>query len=59
MPYVSIEIAGHITKDQKSELAEQITEIIKKVTGKPSQYIYVVFKEVEKENWAIGGKLLQ
>jgi 4-oxalocrotonate tautomerase len=59
MPYVSIEIAGRITKDQKSELAEQITEIIKKVTGKPSQYTYVVFKEVEKENWAIGGKLLQ
>jgi 4-oxalocrotonate tautomerase len=59
MPYVSIEIAGRITKDQKSQLAEQITEIIKKVTGKPSQYTYVVFKEVEKENWAIGGKLLQ
>jgi 4-oxalocrotonate tautomerase len=59
MPYVSIEIAGRITKDQKNQLAEQITEIIKKVTGKPSQYTYVVFKEVEKENWAIGGKLLQ
>jgi len=59
LPYVSIEIAGRITKDQKSDLAEQITEIIQKVTGKPAHYTYVVFKEVEKENWAIGGKLLQ
>jgi len=59
MPYVSIELAGRITKDQKSELAEEITKIIEKVTGKPAQYVYVVFKEVERDNWAIGGKLLQ
>jgi 4-oxalocrotonate tautomerase len=54
-----VEIAGRITKDQKTDLAEQITGVIEKVTGKPAHYIYVVFKEVEKENWAIGGKLLQ
>ena len=59
LPYVDIKVAGKLTEDQKNELAQKITKIITDVTGKPSQYVYVVFEEVERENWAIAGKLLK
>lgn len=59
MPYVNIKVAGKLTEDQKNELAQKITKIITDVTEKPSQYVYVVFEEVERENWAIAGKLLK
>jgi len=59
LPYVDIKVAGKLTEDQKNELAQKITKVITDVTGKPAQYVYVVFEEVKRENWAIAGKLLK
>mgnify|MGYP000691303944 CR=1 FL=1 len=58
MPYVNVKLAGAISKKQKAEIAEKITEVLEKVTGKPRQYTYVVIEEVKQEDWAIGGRLL-
>ncbi len=59
MPYIDIKVAGKLTKEQKVELTKQITQSIVDVTGKSAQYVYIVFEEVDRENWGIGGKLLQ
>ena len=57
MPYVNVKVLGTLTVDQKRELARRITDDLKEVAGKPPEYTYVVIEEVERENWAQGGKL--
>ena len=39
-------------------LAKEITDLMTRVANKPASYTYVVFDEVETEDWAIGGNLL-
>ncbi|MBI2311367.1 MAG: 4-oxalocrotonate tautomerase family protein [Betaproteobacteria bacterium] len=58
MPYVSIRIAGTLTRAQKKKIAEEITETLERVAHKPRSYTYVAFDELPAENWAVGGKLL-
>jgi len=58
MPYVNLKIAGSLTRDQKAKIAEEITDILQRVAHKPKSYTYITFEEVEMENWAIAGKLL-
>ena len=58
MPYVNVKLAGTITKEQKKEIAKEITETLQKHAHKPPSYTYIVFEEVKMEDWAIGGSLL-
>jgi 4-oxalocrotonate tautomerase len=58
MPYVNIKLAGSVTKEQKKQIAKEITETLTKHAHKPANYTYIVFEEVEYEDWAIGGELL-
>jgi 4-oxalocrotonate tautomerase len=58
MPYVNIKLAGSVTKEQKSQIAKEITETLERVAHKPKSYTYITFEEVSYEDWAIGGKLL-
>jgi 4-oxalocrotonate tautomerase len=58
MPYITIENAGNLSREQKEKLIQKITEAITEVTGKPKQYIYIRIDEVPRENFAINGKLL-
>ena len=58
MPFVNVKLAGSITKQQKQEIAKEITDTLSKHAHKPANYTYIVFEEVEHEDWAIGGQLL-
>ena len=58
MPYINVQIAGALTVDQKKKIAQAITMTIEEIANKPAQYTYIVFEEVEHEDWAVGGKLL-
>lgn len=58
MPYVNIKLAGSVTKEQKKQIAKEITETLQKHAHKPANYTYIVFEEVAYEDWAIGGELL-
>ena len=58
MPFVNVKLAGKVNAAQKAEIAAKITEVLEKVANKPKNYTYIVFEEVEYEDWAIGGKLL-
>ncbi len=57
MPYVEVKLLGSLSRDQKRELAKRITQALSEVAGKNPGSIYVVFQEVEREDWAAGGIL--
>ncbi|MDA7834407.1 4-oxalocrotonate tautomerase family protein [Methylophilaceae bacterium] len=58
MPYINVKLAGKLDKTQKQEIAKEITDVMQRVANKPASYTYIVFEEVESEDWAIGGNLL-
>jgi 4-oxalocrotonate tautomerase len=58
MPYVNVKLAGTLSKEQKAKIAEEITDTLERVANKPKSYTYIVFDEVEGENWAVAGELL-
>ncbi|BCM24666.1 tautomerase family protein [Methyloradius palustris] len=58
MPYVDIKIAGSLSREQKAEIAQEITATLQRVAHKPPSYTYITFNEVAYEDWAIAGELL-
>ena len=58
MPYISLRVAGKLSKEQKSAIAKAFAETLEKVAGKPKDSTYLVFDEVDRENWAKGENLL-
>lgn len=58
MPYVNIRVAGNLSRDQKKELSKEVTEVIARITSKPPQSILIFIDEVERENIAKSGILL-
>lgn len=59
MPYINVRVAGKLTKEQKQQIAKEITDTMKNVAGKPESATYVVIDEVSRENWAKSGELLE
>lgn len=59
MPYVNIRVAGTLTKEQRAEISEGVTDVISKVANKPPEAILIMIDEVAHENVAKAGKLLQ
>ncbi len=58
MPYVNVRVAGNLTADQKREIARGISRTLLEVADKKPETTYVVFDEVDRENWAVGENLL-
>ncbi len=58
MPYVNVRIAGQLSREQKRRIAEEFTDTLERIAGKPASYTYISFDELADENWAIAGKLL-
>jgi 4-oxalocrotonate tautomerase len=58
MPYVNVKLAGALSKEQKAKIAKEITDTLERVANKPKSYTYIVFDEVDGENWAVAGELL-
>ena len=58
MPFINVKLAGALNKNQKQQIAKEITEMMQRVANKPASYTYIVFEEVKTEDWAIGGALL-
>jgi 4-oxalocrotonate tautomerase len=56
MPVVIVEMWQGRTVEQKSQLAQGITEEFVKI-GVPRDQVHIIFKDNPKYNWATGGKL--
>ncbi len=57
MPIVRVEMWPGRTHAQKAELAKRITEAVVGVAHTTPDATIVIFEDVAKENWAIGGVL--
>lgn len=57
MPYVEVRAVGKLTKQQKQNIAKDISESLLKHANKPKDHTYIVFDEVPGENWAKGEQL--
>jgi 4-oxalocrotonate tautomerase len=58
MPYVSIRVAGKLSRTQKQNIVRGVTEVIAREANKPESSILIFIDEEERENIASGGKLL-
>ncbi len=59
MPYVNIRVAGKLSKIQKEAICQGVTEVIVRETAKPAESILIFIDELDHENIAKGGTLLQ
>jgi 4-oxalocrotonate tautomerase len=63
MPIVTVQVTregskpgiDHVTSDQKAAIYKGISQLLLDVLDKPLERTWVVFQEVELENWAQGG----
>ncbi len=58
MPVVTIKLAGTLSREQKKNIAKEITDTLERHADKPRRYTYIAFEELPDANWAIAGQLL-
>ncbi len=56
MPFIRISM---FPRDQevKKNLAKELTEVITKHCKVPPEATWIVFEDIEKDHWSMGGKL--
>jgi len=59
MPYVSIRVAGKLTKEQKQKISKGVTDVISEAANKPKEAILIFIDENSRENIAKGGVLME
>ena len=59
MPIVTLENAGTLTVEQKTQLIKKLTDVVVEVTNKSTAAVYVRIDEVPRENFGVGGKSLR
>lgn len=57
MPLISLE-SGPLTKEQKNELVEKMTQLASEITHIPKEFFMVTIKELPDTNIGIGGKTI-
>ena len=57
MPNITVEWFAGRTEQQKREIVAAITDAMVKIGKTTADQVNVVFKDVEKSNWGVGGKL--
>ncbi len=58
MPLIQIKVAGILSKEQKQQIAESFSKTLHEVANKKPDSTYIIFDEVDRENWAVGSNLL-
>ncbi len=57
MPVIRVEWWKGRTPQQKSELSKKITEAFVQVAQVSAGEVHIIYQDVDKQNWAIGGKM--
>jgi 4-oxalocrotonate tautomerase len=58
MPYITVKMLKGRTEDQKKALVEKVTTAVSETTGAPEEKIVVFIEEMNKGDYAVGGKRL-
>ncbi len=56
MPIVHIELLEGRSQEQKNEMVKEVTAAIVKTTGANKEAVHIVITDMEKGNYAVGGK---
>ncbi|MEK6420857.1 MAG: tautomerase family protein [Burkholderia gladioli] len=59
MPVIHVQMLAGRTQEQKSELAEVLTRETSRIARCPEADIQIVFDEVPRTSWAVGGRLVE
>ena len=57
MPTIHVELFAGRTLEQKRALAQALTDATVKTLGGSSDSVDVIFRDVERHDWATGGQL--
>ncbi|MFA5801304.1 MAG: 2-hydroxymuconate tautomerase [Thermoleophilia bacterium] len=57
MPFVEIKLYEGRTREQKEALVDRITEAFVDIAGTPKEHVWIVFRDVPKDQWAMNGEL--
>ena len=58
MPMITVDMFPGRTEDQKRALVHELTEALARTCDVKREAVWVVIREVEAGNWAIGGQLV-
>ena len=58
MPFINVKVAGSLSIEQKKEIAEKFSDVLFSVAGKKPESTYIVFEEINRDNWAVGSRIL-
>ncbi len=56
MPFVSVRILKGHSQERKDEISRRVTDAITEVAELPKEAVWVVFEEVEAEDWYVGAR---
>lgn len=57
MPVVIVEWWAGRTVEQKKKVARDITRTMQEI-GVPPEATHIIFQDISRDNWAVGGKLV-
>ena len=57
MPTYHVEMMAGRTIDQKKKLVEAITRVSVEILGGAAESVDIIITDIQRENWATGGKL--
>jgi len=57
MPYVTVKMLEGRTEEQKRALCKKVTEAVAETTGAPVENVVVFIEEMQKNHYAVAGKL--
>lgn len=57
MPYVNLQILKGATREQKSLLVKEMTDLLVRILEKRPEHTHIVIQEIEEENWGFSGLL--
>lgn len=58
MPLIKVELLKGRSREQKRALARELTDAFVRTAGGKADSVWIIFRDVEKEDWAAGGALL-
>jgi 4-oxalocrotonate tautomerase len=57
MPYINIQITQGATREQKSQLVQEVTDSLVRILGKNPEHIHIVIQEIAEADWGFAGML--
>ncbi|MHB0914311.1 MAG: 2-hydroxymuconate tautomerase [Thermoleophilia bacterium] len=57
MPFIEVKLYEGRTREQKQALVEAITAAFVEIAGTPKEHVWIVFRDVAKDQWGMAGEL--